>query len=267
MAADQTVPDWAIGCMDREYIVLDGGQRDPSLAIWIQTCSQYIDIRIPHDRPRFRAKRSLDDFAAKELFELARQSGDTGVCTIEDRVATWNSWGDRFGFFCDEVDIFPDDGLLEPKSGTIFETETENSRVAYEEAWVQQPYDHGLIAHLTLRSTTDPDRAKGVLLVTGRYAAYVESGTSANQTSLQTQLEGVDGDLGRMRQILDCEASYAIRQRAGAPFVIRHSCLPFREGQELDVPTMNRRILERETTLPARHDGAFWQVESWLVKR
>ena len=138
--AEQTVPDWAIGCMEREYIVLDGGERDPSPAIWIQTESQYIDIRVPHDRLHYRGKRSLQDFDADELMGLARQSGDTGVCTIEDRVATWNSWGDRFGFFCDEVDVFPDDGRLELRRGTIFETETEKSRIPYEEAWVQQPY-------------------------------------------------------------------------------------------------------------------------------
>ena len=31
--------------------------------------------------------------------------------------------------------------------------------MVYEEAWVQQPYDHGLIAYLTLRSTKRPDDA------------------------------------------------------------------------------------------------------------
>ncbi len=264
--ADQTVPDWVIGCMERKYIVLEG-VRDPSPAIWVQTGSQYIDIRIPHDRPQFRGKRSLNDLGIEELFELARQSADTGVCRIENRLATWNSWADRFGFWCDEADIFPDDGCLEPRRGTIFETETENSGVKYEEAWVLQPYDQGIVAHLTLRPLADPAAVLGVLLVTGRYAGYVERSTSANQASLQAQLGAANGDLARMRQILDCEASYAVRERVGAPFVIRHSCLPFREGRELDVPVMSRPILERETSLRARRDDAAWRVESWLIKR
>ena len=108
--APQTVPDWAIGCTERAYLSLDGGERDHSIAIWIQTESQYFDLRIPHDRPRFGRARSLFAFGRAELLQLARQSGDTGACTIEDGIATWASWGDRFGFYCDDVAIFPDDG-------------------------------------------------------------------------------------------------------------------------------------------------------------
>jgi hypothetical protein len=48
--------------------------------------------------------------------------------------------------------------------------------------------------------------------------------------------------------------------------VIRHSNLPFREGRVLDVPVMDRRILDRQKTLPAQRDGAVWRVESWFVK-
>jgi hypothetical protein len=48
---------------------------------------------------------------------------------------------------------------LEPKGNLIYEYQTPTSPVVYEEAWVQQPYDHGLIAYLTLRSTKRPDDA------------------------------------------------------------------------------------------------------------
>jgi len=265
--AVQTVPDWAIGCMDREYIIVDGGAKDPSTAIWLQTESQYFDMRIPRDRPVFEGRNSLEDFSSEELMQLGRQSGDTGICTIENNVATWNSWGDRFGFSCDEMAIFPDDGRLEPKGNVIHEYETPKSPVPYEEAWVQQPGDDGLIAHLTLRGAADPDDVLAVLLVVGRYAGYVERGTSANLLSLETQLNGAAGDLGRMREILDCEASYAISPGEGAPFVVRHSNLPFREGTELDVPQMNPQILERSPNLPSKRKSAQWQVESWSIQR
>jgi len=262
--ARQTVPDWAIGCMDRRYIVLDG-VTDRSLAIWIQTESQYFDLRIPHDRPRYAKPRSLASFDTAGLHQLALQSGDTGTCTVANGVATWTSWGDRFGFYCDDVASFPDDGRLDPRGGVLYEYDTPNSAVHYEEAWVQQPYDHGLVAHLTLRDARD--RLLGVLVVTGRYAGFVERSTSENRTSLEAQLAAVGADRDRMREILACEASYAVRPRAGAPYVIEHSNLPFREGRELDVPVMNVRILEGRTTLPARREGAVWHVESWFVKR
>lgn len=263
----QTVPDWAIGCSDRAYISLDGGERDRGVAIWIQTESQYFDLRIPHDRPRFPRAPSLAAFDRSDLMQLARQSGDTGSCAIENGVATWTSAGDRFGFYCDDVAIFPDDGRLELRGGTIYEFETGQSPLRYEEAWVQQPYDHGLVAHLTLRDEADSERALGVLVVTGRYAGFVERATSASPSTLEAQLGAAGGDLERMREILDCEASYAIRSRAGSPYVIRHSNLPFREGCELDVPAMDRRTLERRKTLPARRGGAVWRVESWFMKR
>jgi hypothetical protein len=265
--AAQTVPDWAIGCTDRAYISLAGGERDPSIAIWIQTESQYFDLRIPHDRPRFAGKQGLHELGRGELMQLARQSGDTGVCTIENGVATWKSASDRYGFYCEDVSIFPEDGRLEPRNGVIYEYETRKSPVRYEEAWVRQPFDHGLVAHLTLHEQHDPDRPVGVLVVTGRYAGFVERATSDNRSSLEAQLEAVGEDLQRMRAILSCEASYAVRPRAGAPFVIRHSNFPFREGQELDVPILNRRILERGRTLPARRRGTTWRVESWFVAR
>ena len=96
--AAQTVPGWAIGCMDREYIILDRAAKDPSVAIWIQTESQYFDLRIPYDRPDFAGRRWLEDFSSDELMQLARQSGDTGICTIENNVAPWKGWNDRVGF-------------------------------------------------------------------------------------------------------------------------------------------------------------------------
>ncbi len=253
--------------MDRAYISLHGAERDRSIAIWIQTESQYFDLRIPHDRPRFEEKSRLTHFAPDELRELARQSGDTGVCTIENNVATWASWGDRFGFYCNDVAICPDDGRLELKGRVIYEYETAKSPVPYEEAGVQQPYDHGLVAHLTLCDERDPDREFGVLVVTGRYAGFVERSTSDNGATLEDQLEALQSDRERMIEILACEASFAVRPRVGAPYTIRHSNLPFREARELDVPAMSPQLLERRQILPAEREGAIWRVESWFVMR
>ena len=263
---EATVPDWAVGCMDREYIRLDGGARDPSIAIWIQTESQYIDLRIPHDRPVLSPASSLADYGAEELRALAHQSGDTGVCEIRDHVATWHSASPHFGFFCDSVSMFPEDGHLEPRGSVLYEVQTQQSPVAYEEAWVQQPYDHGLIAHLSLREDRAPEMPRAVLLLTGRHAGYVERSTSTSESTLESQLAEVEGDTSRMREILACEASYAIRARAGAPFVIRHSTLPFREGEELAVPSLGRRVFERHEWLPGPREGTRWRVESWWVK-
>ncbi len=75
------------------------------------------------------------------------------------------------------------------------------------------------------------------------------------------------GNLERMRQILDCEASYAIRPSEDAPFVVRHSNFPFREGKELDVPQMDRQILEHTQKLPSKRERTWWQVESWFIRR
>ncbi len=264
--AAQTVPAWAIGCMDREYIVLDGGPKDPSVAIWLQTESMFFDLRKPYDRPALAGRSSLEDFSADELMQLARHSGDVGICSIEDQVATWKGWGDRFGFFCDDVAVFPEDGRLEPRGDVIYEYETANSPVPYEEAWVRQPCEGGLVAHLTLRAESGPDEVLAVLLVVDRYAGYVERSTSENRLSLETQLREAAGDLRRMRAILDCEASYAIRAHDDARYIVRHSNFPFREGAELDVPEMNARILEHDRRLPGRREHTWWDVESWFIQ-
>jgi hypothetical protein len=264
--AKQTAPDWTIGCMDREYIILDGGEKNPSIAIWIQTESQFFDMRIRHDRPAFEGRSSLEDFSSDELMQLAPQSGDVGICSVENNVATWHGWNDRFGFFCDEMTVFPDDGRLDPKGHIIYEYETPKSSVPYEEAWVQQPGDDGLIAHLTLRDESNPSDVLAALLVTGRYAGYCEKSTSDNQLSLEAQLKEAAGHLERMRAILDCEACYAISSSEGDPYVVRHSNLPFREGAELDVPQMDPQILEHNPILPSKRESAHWQVESWFIQ-
>jgi hypothetical protein len=264
--AEQTVPDWTIGCMDREYIILDGGEKDPSIAIWIQTESQFFDMRIRHDRPAFEGRNSLEDFSSDELTQLALQSGDVGICSVENNVATWHGWSDRFGFFSDEMSIFPDDGRLDPKGNVIYEYETPKSSIPYEEAWVQQPGDDGLIAHLTLRDESNPSDVLAALLVTGRYAGYCEKSTSDNRLSLEAQLKEAPGDLERMRAILACEACYAISPSAGDPYVVRHSNFPFREGTELDVPQMDPQILQSDQTLPSKRNSTHWRVESWFIQ-
>ncbi len=263
--AKQTVPDWAIGCMDREYIILDGSDKDPSIAIWIQTESQFFDLRIRSDRPAFEGRSSLGDFSSDELMQLARQSGDVGICVVENNVATWKGWSDRFGFFSEDTAIFPEDGRLDPKGNVIYEYETPKSSVPYEEAWVQQPNDDGLIAHLTLRDESKPNKVLAALLVTGRYAGYCEKSTSDNHLSLEAQLKEAAGGLNRMRAILECEACYAISPNAGGSYIVRHSNFPFREGKELDVPRMDPQILESSERLPSQRANAWWQVESWFI--
>jgi len=123
------------------------------------------------------------------------------------------------------------------------------------------------VAHLTLRDDASPDEVLGVLLVTGRYAGWVERATSDNRESLGAQLARAGGDVARLRRILACEASYAIRNDDGDPYVIRHSSFPFRESRALDVPTLDPRALERTDRLPSRREGATWCVESWFVQR
>ena len=60
-------------------------------------------------------------------------------------------------------DSFPDDGRVEPRGGVIYEYDTPSSPLRYEEAWVQQPWDHGLVAHLTLRDERDLESREGAL--------------------------------------------------------------------------------------------------------
>jgi hypothetical protein len=116
-----------------------------------------------------------------------------------------------------------------------------------------------------MRDVSNPSDVLAALLVTGRYAGYCEKSTSDNRLSLEAQLKEAAGDLERMRAILDCEACYAVSPSEGAPYVVRHSNFPFREGAELDVPQMDAQILERDETLPSKRESAHWRVESWFV--
>ena len=79
---------------------------------------------------------------------------------------------------------------------------------------MQQPDDHGLVAHLTLRAQKRPHYVMAVMLVTGHYAGYLERGTSNNELSLEAQLAQVENDQAQMRRILTCEDSQSTGARS-----------------------------------------------------
>jgi hypothetical protein len=66
-------------------------------------------------------------------------------------------------------------------------------------------------------------------------------------------------DEGRLREMLDCEFSYARRQEPSGDYVIEASTFPWREGQTLDCPSVD--TLD-EPPMPGSVLDNRWLVES-----
>ena len=106
---------------------------------------------------------------------------------------------------------------------------------AYVEDWRLQPASQAFGAHLTRRNAAAPT----CLYVAGDHAILARNRSQAvpaDKTLLELARES-RCDEQCLRELLDCEFSYARRARSGGEYVIELSTFPWREGQPLDCPS------------------------------
>ena len=132
---------------------------------------------------------------------------------------------------------------------------------AYEEDWRLEPNSQTFAAHLT-RDNAD---GKACLYVAGDHAVFAKNrktALQADRTILELAAEN-STDEKCLRDLVDCEFSYARRQKPDGDYIIELSTLPWREGQALDCAWVEN-ILHDETT--AALDGSeatTWTIESF----
>ena len=100
------------------------------------------------------------------------------------------------------------------------------------------------------------------LFVAGEHAIYARNRAvdlPSDKTLLQLARDA-DYDADRLRQLVDCEFSYARRAQPGGDYHIEVSTLPWREGQPL------RCAWIEDVVLNATHREDFVLGEKWTVE-
>lgn len=238
-----TVPARLLGCWYRRYIRFADGTEDTSTrVIWVQTLSGVGDIRVSATRPDLRSRGGLEDCSIEELLALAEQDCFCGVTLFDAKAkpfptASWPRESYLFRF--QPVITFPEPGWMEWLEGGTCMIERAPSG-AYVEDWRLQPGSQKFGAHLVQRDAPSAT----CLYVAGDHAIFARNRSELlpGDKTLPELAREARYDPKRLRELLDCEFSYARRVEPGRDYVIELSTLPWREGKRLDVPPVEKFV-------------------------
>jgi hypothetical protein len=258
---EMTVPTKLVGCWHRRYIRFSDGQEDTTTrVIWVQTLSGVGDIRVAEGRPDLKSLGGLEDCSKDELLALAEQDCFAGN-TLYDKdtepypSASWPP--EAYLFRYQPVITFPESGWMEwTEEGTCMIERAPSG--AYEEDWRLQPGSRDFAIHLSMVSAP----TKTSLYITGNHAIFARdrSETVPNDKTLMQLFEESGSNLDRLRQLLDCEFSYARRRSPSDRYIIELSTLPWREGQPLRCDWVDE--LTASSPVAEGDDGEAWKIES-----
>lgn len=238
----------ALRCVWRRSLLRVPGTEDDTTTtvFWLQGARWHADIRIPAGRPDFSGVKRLEDCSDAQLAWLATQQGFAGVTTVDPRSQETN-WLRIVDF--QPPSALPDAGYTEFTQGMLVET---GVHADYVEHWHRVPAtDNGCAVFRRLDSDTTE------LLMT---AGAMVTSVRARRESFGRQGWG-HGAL--LRSQLDFEISCGVRNSRG--WQVRHSTLPWREGQPVEVSLNELRDGSVRLTIDGQPSR--WEVLEWMPPR
>lgn len=129
---------------------------------------------------------------------------------------------------------------------------------AYEEDWRLLESEPDFAVNLVKSG----DGATDCLYVTGNHAIRARSrrNSIAQQRRLVDIAQSLGDNLDAIREILDCEFSYARRDASSRDFTIELSTLPWLEGQKICSDWIYR--ISPRAAFAADPDGNVWKVDT-----
>lgn len=246
----------------REWLEAPPSPIDRSTEVtWLQASRLYCDLRIPAGRPDFSQRRTLADCTDAELAWLATQQGFAGHLEVAHDLCYWHR---HFDFQAPTG--LPDAGRMNWTAARVFET---GLFAQYEESWIQMDTsaDDLYAAKLYVCASSPTARAvrQGMLVVVGNTFMFaLERAIDPAKERVTLESAFRDGTREALLQALDCEISLGERVGDGAPWQIRHSTLPFLEGEALFHPEDLRctgLIPPHPRRVSLRDAVCHWQVD------
>jgi hypothetical protein len=251
-----------IGCWTRRNLrFADGTEDKTTRVIWLQTLSGVCDVRISASRADLRERTGFADCSTEELLKLAEQDCFCGTTLFDPEAepfptASWPKEAYLFRF--QPVITFPEPGWLEWRDFGTCMIETAPSG-AYVEDWRLLPESRSFAAHLTKRDAASAT----CLYVAGEHAIYARNRAVdlPSDKSLVELAWDAQCERRRLEELLDCEFSYARRERPGDGYTIMASTLPWREGQALGYPWL-ADLASKPTSIETLALSDTWTFES-----
>ncbi len=235
--SSNAVPTNYMGVWQRHLLETDSIKDDTSLVLWMQTAYYHIDIRLPASRTGIGSASMLADYTQDELLLLATQQGFAGL-TIVTPSTTQSSevcqWVREIDFQAptDARDIGK---MVFTDADTVIETGTEDT---YLEVWrrlnnSQEPF----IFEMTSGMNSKGLKVPAYLMMTGNHVAYARPRrvTLPKAPSLMQAIETQKPTRELLLSWLDMEISFGEIVDTNH-WQIKHSTLPFRENQIVELP-------------------------------
>jgi Protein HRI1 len=219
------------GVWNRRSIRWPDGTEDRSTRVWwLQARSDYVDIRLPANRPSFAGIQCLADCSDMHRKWLERQQGFAGRLAQSNDAWLWNR----------EIDYQPPTGKRD--IGTLQFTDSESKFLL--ENGVDEPYaevwervDDGASTNresLVLRLQNNSAGERGILAALGNHFLMAVDRRNAMAD------QNID--------LLDMEISYGLRSGPLAGWTVTDSTFPWREGRKIFdgsrvIVDWNRRIV------------------------
>jgi len=248
---DEVVPDWLVGLWRRESITLDDGSVDATTTVyWAQSPREFIDIRIPADRPDVGRVGDLSELSPRQMLALANQKGFAGYTELEADLCTWHR----------QIDFRPstgrpDTGMVRVEGDTLYEEGDPESVVGagYREVYRRESGGGRLCAALTREAKNRGREGQiapaAMLILMDDHFMYARDRT-APLPSAETLKELITQKLAEApssaHQLLDCEVSVGHLGTGAAASRIDLSTIPTRERQPL-FPAVSARPLTADT--------------------
>lgn len=241
LSPNNAVPANYMGVWQRHLLETAAIKDDSSLVLWMQTQHYHIDIRLPTSRTGIRLVNKLADYTHDELLILATQQGFAGLTLVTP--STINS--SDVCQWVREIDYqTPNDSrdigkMVFTDADTVIETGMDD---AYLEVWrrlndSREPF----IFETTIGMNRNGLKVPAYLMMAGDYVAYarprhitlpqaasllqaIDEATASQQLSHDQLLDWLDMEIS-FGEMLD-----------GNHWQIKHSTLPFKEGQILELP-------------------------------
>lgn len=231
------VPANYMGMWQRHLLETDSIKDDSSLVLWMQTQHYHIDIRLPTNRTGIRPVSMVAEYTYDELLILATQQGFAGLTSVTP--STINSsdvcqWVREIDFQApnDSRDIGK---MVFTNADTVIETGIDD---AYLEVWrrlnnSQEPFIFEMTSGMNRKGLKVP----AYLMMTGNYVAYARPRRVAlpKAASLLKAIENQQLNHEQLVDWLDMEISFG-EMLDENHWQIKHSTLPFKESQIVELP-------------------------------
>lgn len=261
----ESVPEWLVGLWRRESITLDDGTvDDTTLVYWAQTSREFVDIRIPVDRPQIESTRTLEELTPDELLGLSGQKGFAGNTELQGNRCIWNR----------EIDFRPntgrpDTGMVRVEGDTLFEEGDPDSVIGsgYREVYHRICDGRRLCATLKREAGQSGDDGRpfpAAMLVFLDDRFMIARDRPDPLPPAETLHDLISRQLaqasGSAHSLLDCEVSLGTVDDESPALRIELSTLPMREQQAL-FPDTEARVLS-DDVICVEKDGVklSWKI-------